>query len=87
MDVQYHFTHEKYKTNDIDIGFIASKDQLADTFTKPLPRERFTLQEAQSECEKNHLTGYLIEYLFRRNVGLSTAHDCSCVLDYSSNVS
>jgi len=42
VDVQYHFTREKYKTNDIDIEFVATKDQLADMFTKPLSRERFT---------------------------------------------
>jgi len=43
IDIQYHFTREKYATNEIGIEFVPSKDQLADMFTKPLPRERFTL--------------------------------------------
>lgn len=42
IDVQYHFTREKYMTGEIEIEFVPSKDQLADVFTKPLPRERFT---------------------------------------------
>lgn len=42
IDVQYHFTREKYATSEIDIEFVPSKDQLADIFTKPLPSERFT---------------------------------------------
>lgn len=41
INVQYHFIREKYQDKIIDIAYIPSEDQLADAFTKPLPRIQF----------------------------------------------
>lgn len=41
IDVQYHFIREKYENKIIDVLYIPSEDQLADAFTKPLPRVQF----------------------------------------------
>lgn len=41
IDVQYHFIREKYEDKTIDVRYIPSEDQLADTLTKPLPRAQF----------------------------------------------
>lgn len=34
IDVQFYFIREKYKNKIIDVAYIPSKNQLADTFTK-----------------------------------------------------
>lgn len=46
IDVRYHFIREKYESGEIDIVYVNSKAQLADIFTKGLPRMRF--QELRS---------------------------------------
>jgi transposase InsO family protein len=39
--VKYHFTREKWETGEIDIQYIPTASMLADTLTKPLPRDTF----------------------------------------------
>nr|GEU43299.1 hypothetical protein [Tanacetum cinerariifolium] len=41
IDVRYHFIKEQVENGIIELYFIRAEYQLADIFTKPLPRERF----------------------------------------------
>lgn len=41
IDIQYHFIREKYVSGEIDVRQVSSETQLADLFTKPLPRDTF----------------------------------------------
>jgi len=38
----YHFVHDQGSPQSLSVRFISSKDQLTDTFTKPLPTTKFT---------------------------------------------
>nr|GEZ63734.1 retrovirus-related Pol polyprotein from transposon TNT 1-94 [Tanacetum cinerariifolium] len=40
IDVRYHFIKEKVDNGIVELYFVQTKYQLADIFTKPLPRER-----------------------------------------------
>ena len=39
--VKYHWFHEHLSPGQVEIVAIASKDQLADIYTKPLPAHQF----------------------------------------------
>ncbi len=41
IDIRFHFIREQVKMNTIDLGYIATADQIADIFTKPLARIPF----------------------------------------------
>ncbi|GJT41440.1 retrovirus-related pol polyprotein from transposon TNT 1-94 [Tanacetum coccineum] len=41
IDVRYHFIKEQVENGIVELYFVRSEYQLADIFTKPLPRERF----------------------------------------------
>ncbi|GJV28644.1 hypothetical protein Tco_1385092 [Tanacetum coccineum] len=41
IDVRYHFIKEKVENGFVELYFVRTEYQLADIFTKPLPRERF----------------------------------------------
>nr|GEX89200.1 hypothetical protein [Tanacetum cinerariifolium] len=41
IDIRYHFIKEQVKNRIVELYFIRTEYQLADIFTKPLPRERF----------------------------------------------
>ncbi|GKC09550.1 hypothetical protein Tco_1001160 [Tanacetum coccineum] len=41
IDVRYHFIKEHVKNGIVELYFVQAEYQLADIFTKPLPRERF----------------------------------------------
>lgn len=41
IDVRFHFIREKYDNKEIDVEYICTRDQIADLFTKALPKERF----------------------------------------------
>ncbi|GJS15508.1 retrovirus-related pol polyprotein from transposon TNT 1-94 [Tanacetum coccineum] len=41
IDVRYHFIKEQVKNRIVELYFFRTEYQLADIFTKPLPRERF----------------------------------------------
>ncbi|GJY21470.1 hypothetical protein Tco_0394036 [Tanacetum coccineum] len=41
IDVRYHFIKEQVKNGIVERYFVRTEYQLADIFTKPLPRERF----------------------------------------------
>ncbi|GJW43864.1 retrovirus-related pol polyprotein from transposon TNT 1-94 [Tanacetum coccineum] len=41
IDVQYHFIKEQVENGIVELYFVQTEYQLADIFTKPLPRERF----------------------------------------------
>lgn len=43
IDVRYHFIREKYESGMFDLKYVSSDEQLADVFTKPLPKGRFEL--------------------------------------------
>ncbi|GJV40544.1 hypothetical protein Tco_1418984 [Tanacetum coccineum] len=41
IDVRYHFIREQVENGIVELYFVWTEYQLADIFTKPLPRERF----------------------------------------------
>ncbi|GJT86642.1 hypothetical protein Tco_1068359 [Tanacetum coccineum] len=41
IDVRYHFIKEEVKNEIVELYFVRTEYQLAEIFTKPLPRERF----------------------------------------------
>ncbi|GKD91786.1 hypothetical protein Tco_1371623 [Tanacetum coccineum] len=41
INVRYHFIKEQVENGIVELYFVQTKYQLADIFTKPLPRERF----------------------------------------------
>ncbi|GJR28984.1 hypothetical protein Tco_1105216 [Tanacetum coccineum] len=41
IDVRYHFIKEQVENRIVELYFVRTEYQLADIFTKPLPRERF----------------------------------------------
>ncbi|GJY54149.1 retrovirus-related pol polyprotein from transposon TNT 1-94 [Tanacetum coccineum] len=41
IDIRYHFIKEQVENGIVELYFVRSEYQLADIFTKPLPRERF----------------------------------------------
>ncbi|GKB18268.1 hypothetical protein Tco_0852191, partial [Tanacetum coccineum] len=41
IDIRYHFIKEKVENGIVELYFVRAEYQLADIFTKPLPRERF----------------------------------------------
>ncbi|GJZ59358.1 retrovirus-related pol polyprotein from transposon TNT 1-94 [Tanacetum coccineum] len=41
IDVRYHFIKEQVENGIVELYFVRTKYQLADIFTKPLPRDRF----------------------------------------------
>ncbi|GJX38821.1 hypothetical protein Tco_0252124 [Tanacetum coccineum] len=41
INVCYHFIKEKVKNGIVELYFVRTEYQLADIFTKPLPRDRF----------------------------------------------
>jgi hypothetical protein len=42
ISIDYHFVRDQVSSHVLNVHFISSKDQLADTFTKPLPTSKFT---------------------------------------------
>ena len=42
IDVRYHFIRAQQEANEIDVKYISTAEQLADSFTKPLSNPRFT---------------------------------------------
>nr|GEY19226.1 retrotransposon protein, putative, unclassified [Tanacetum cinerariifolium] len=57
IDVCYHFINEQVENGIVELYFVRTEYQLADIFTKPLPRERFN---------------FLIEKLGMKNMSLET---------------
>ncbi|GJX97152.1 hypothetical protein Tco_0352950 [Tanacetum coccineum] len=57
IDVLYHFIKEQVENGIVELYFVRTEYQLADIFTKPLPRERFN---------------FLIEKLGMRSMSLET---------------
>ncbi|KMQ88473.1 gag-pol polyprotein [Lasius niger] len=41
VDIRYHYIREKVESRDIQVTYIPTENQLADIFTKALPRDRF----------------------------------------------
>jgi hypothetical protein len=41
IDIRHHFIREHVSSGDIELSYVATKDNLADIFTKPLDEARF----------------------------------------------
>jgi len=41
IPIKYHFLREQAAEQNIDLEYISTKEQIADIFTKPLPRQAF----------------------------------------------
>ncbi|GJR58665.1 retrovirus-related pol polyprotein from transposon TNT 1-94 [Tanacetum coccineum] len=64
IDVRYHFIKEQVENGIVELYFVRTEYQLADIFTKPLPRERFN---------------FLIEKLVKINLAsIIILHDLDC---------
>ena len=56
IDLQYHFVRDAYKSNLISLHHVDSKNQIADSLTKPLDRQLFAkLRERQGLCTETQL--------------------------------
>lgn len=47
IDVKYHFTREKFNDGLFTLNYVKSEEQLADIFTKALPKMRFQYLRAK----------------------------------------
>ncbi|GJV55800.1 hypothetical protein Tco_1456805 [Tanacetum coccineum] len=62
IDVRYHFIKEQVENGIVELYFVRTEYQLADIFTKPLPRERFNFlikklgMRSMSPVTLKHLT-------------------------------
>lgn len=43
IDVRYHFIRERFQEGDFDLEYVPTKEQIADVFTKALPKEQFQI--------------------------------------------
>ncbi|GJQ93035.1 hypothetical protein Tco_0004174 [Tanacetum coccineum] len=74
-DVRYHFINEQVENGIVELYFVRAEYQLADIFTKPLPRERFNflikkLGELSTTCVRR------VNNAFRRSLsGMTTSLD------------
>jgi hypothetical protein len=41
IEIRYHFIRDHVARGDIELGYVCTKEQLADIFTKPLDEARF----------------------------------------------
>lgn len=41
IDIRHHFLHDPMLKGDVEVSFMDTYNQLADIFTKPLPKESF----------------------------------------------
>lgn len=41
IELMYHFLRERFQEKEVNMEYVKSKDQLADIFTKPLPKATF----------------------------------------------
>jgi hypothetical protein len=41
IEIRYHFIRDHVARGDIELGYVGTKEQLADIFTKPLDEARF----------------------------------------------
>ncbi|GKC35903.1 hypothetical protein Tco_1048287 [Tanacetum coccineum] len=63
IDVRYHFIKEQVENGIVELYYVRTEYQLADIFTKPLPRERFNFlieklgMPSMSPKMLKHLTG------------------------------
>lgn len=62
IDVKYHFIRDSFQKGEIDVQFVKSEDQIADIFTKALPKPRFVyLREHLGLRSKSDLIDYIVK--------------------------
>ena len=49
IPIKYHFLREQVAELNVKMEYIATKEQIADIFTKPLPKETFEYLKQQLE--------------------------------------
>ena len=54
VDVKYHIIHDRVRDNQITSGYVHSKENFADQFTKVLPRDSFKYQANNIGLESFH---------------------------------
>jgi Reverse transcriptase (RNA-dependent DNA polymerase) len=63
IEIDYHFVRERVQSNQLQVKFVCSKDQLADCFTKPLPLPHFEfLRSKLNVIQISSAWGGRIEY-------------------------
>nr|GEU30377.1 hypothetical protein [Tanacetum cinerariifolium] len=70
IDVRYHFIKENVEKGIVELFFVGSEYQLADLFTKALPKERFNYSQANCEDE-NPARAKVKQVIGRRSYALS----------------
>jgi hypothetical protein len=54
IKIKFHFIREVQQSNEVMLIHCSSEEQLADIFTKPLPKKRFeTLRQMIEICRQN----------------------------------
>ncbi|GJS34948.1 hypothetical protein Tco_0533330 [Tanacetum coccineum] len=74
IDVRYHFIKEQVENGIVELYIVRTEYQLADIFTKPLPRERFNFL---IEKLGSNLVIILKESISKRELGLTTGNEFS----------
>ncbi|GJX02970.1 hypothetical protein Tco_0188886 [Tanacetum coccineum] len=71
IDVRYHFIKEKVENGIVELYFVQTEYQLADIFTKPLPRDRFNflIEKLGQEFEDLPLENGILSFI--RDIGHS----------------
>jgi hypothetical protein len=55
IDVRYHFVRERVERGDIRVDYVSTDEQVADIFTKALPREPFKKHRARLVVSRSSL--------------------------------
>lgn len=56
IDVRYHFVRERAERGDIRVDYVCTEEQVADIFTKALPREPFKKHRARLVVSRSSLS-------------------------------
>ncbi|KAF5458247.1 hypothetical protein F2P56_022289 [Juglans regia] len=73
MDIDYHFVRDIVATKTLKVAFCSSNDQIANTFTKPLISEKFSIfrsslnvseipMDSQGHIKLDHFVGHTPAY-------------------------
>ena len=57
--LKHHFIREAIEDGEVQLEFCGTNDQLADIFTKALPREKFQELRRKLGVQPKHITGIM----------------------------
>ncbi|GJS60257.1 retrovirus-related pol polyprotein from transposon TNT 1-94 [Tanacetum coccineum] len=80
LDIRYHFVKEQVENGIVELYFVRTEYQLADIFTKPLPRERFNF--LIDKLDSNPVIILKASIMSKRRLDLSTGIYSSTKAEY-----